>query len=91
MNLRKRIASLVAFITLTLTLHGQGFLKTEGKYIVNDKGEKIIFRGMGLGGWMLQEGYMLRVQGIGHAKNQKATVGGGSDWPRYILPTSIKK
>jgi hypothetical protein len=71
MNLQKRIAFLfVALLTtLTLTLHAQGFLKTEGKYIVNDKGEKIIFRGMGLGGWMLQEGYMLRVQGIGQQQH----------------------
>jgi aryl-phospho-beta-D-glucosidase BglC (GH1 family) len=28
---------------------------------VNEKGENVLLRGMGLGGWMLQEGYMLRV------------------------------
>lgn len=44
---------------------GQGFLKTKDKIIVNDKGEKVILRGMGLGGWMLQEGYMLRAGSIG--------------------------
>ena len=43
----------------------QGFLKANGQIIVNDRGEKIILRGMGLGGWMLQEGYMLRVGNIG--------------------------
>ncbi|WP_207423023.1 cellulase family glycosylhydrolase [Desertivirga brevis] len=37
----------------------QGFLKAEGKQIVNEKGENVLLRGMGLGGWMLQEGYML--------------------------------
>ncbi|KFE97872.1 cellulase family glycosylhydrolase [Chryseobacterium luteum] len=35
-------------------------LKTEGQKIVNDKGENIQLRGLGLGGWMLQEGYMLK-------------------------------
>ncbi len=47
----------------------QGFLKADGPQIVNANGEKIILRGMGLGGWMLQEGYMLRVQGIPQQQN----------------------
>lgn len=40
-------------------LHAQN-LHTNGKYIVNGDGEEVILRGMGLGGWMLQEGYMLQ-------------------------------
>ncbi|POY36144.1 glycosyl hydrolase family 5 [Solitalea longa] len=44
---------------------GQGFLKTQGKLIVNEKGKKVILRGMGLGGWMLQEGYMFKLGTIG--------------------------
>lgn len=36
----------------------QGFLKVKGKHIENDKDKNFILRGMGLGGWMLQEGYM---------------------------------
>jgi endoglucanase len=39
----------------------QGFLKVDGKKIVNEKGENVLLRGMGLGGWMLQEGYMLKI------------------------------
>ncbi|WP_426479039.1 cellulase family glycosylhydrolase [Chryseobacterium sp. CBSDS_008] len=35
-------------------------LKTSGQKIVNEKGENIQLRGLGLGGWMLQEGYMLK-------------------------------
>ena len=42
----------------------QGFLKANGKQIVNEKGGKVILRGMGLGGWMLQEGYMLQLENI---------------------------
>lgn len=35
-------------------------LKSAGQKIVNDKGENVLLRGLGLGGWMLQEGYMLK-------------------------------
>ncbi|MEO8412594.1 MAG: cellulase family glycosylhydrolase, partial [Ginsengibacter sp.] len=44
-----------------VTSHAQGFLKADGKRIVNAKGENVLLRGMGLGGWMLQEGYMLGI------------------------------
>ena len=43
----------------------QGFLKADGKKIVNQDGENILLRGIGLGGWMLQEGYMMKVNGQG--------------------------
>lgn len=43
----------------------QGFLRTSGTRIVDEAGENIPFRGIGLGGWMLQEGYMLRVENKG--------------------------
>jgi len=38
-----------------------GFLRTDGRHIVNGKGEFVLLRGIGLGGWMLQEPYMLRL------------------------------
>ena len=53
---------------------GQGFLKVQGPLIVNDKGEKVILRGMGLGGWMLQEGYMLKVGKIGTQQRIRAKI-----------------
>jgi endoglucanase len=40
---------------------GQGFLRVEGKQIVNEKGENVQLRGIGLGGWMLQEPYMFEL------------------------------
>lgn len=42
-----------------------GFLKAQGKVIVDGSGQTYILRGMGLGGWMLQESYMFRLGGIG--------------------------
>jgi endoglucanase len=34
------------------------FLHTQGQDIVNEKGDKIMLRGVGLGNWLLPEGYM---------------------------------
>lgn len=59
---------LLIFIT-HFWVHAQNFLRVEGQQIVNEKGETILLRGMGLGGWMLQEGYMLKVQGIPQQQN----------------------
>ncbi len=68
MRIKKSPISICFFliaITGILRAEAQGFLKTKGKIIVNGKGEKIILRGMGLGGWMLQEGYMFRLGALG--------------------------
>lgn len=46
-------------------VYPQGFLKTRGQNIVDEKGNNILLRGMGLGGWMLQEGYMLGIDNEG--------------------------
>lgn len=59
---------LVVVILLMLSInsgYSQGFFKTDGQRIINEKGENILLRGMGLGGWMLQEGYMLRISNEG--------------------------
>lgn len=51
-----------------------GFLKAHEKAIVNAQGENIILRGMGLGGWMLQEGYMLQIRDQGMQHKIKARI-----------------
>ena len=38
-------------------------LTTSGSQIIDDNNEEIILRGVGLGGWMLQEGYMMNSVG----------------------------
>jgi endoglucanase len=60
-----KILMLLLAGSLSLLTSAQGFLKASGPFIVNEKGEKVILRGMGLGGWMLQEGYMFRVANLG--------------------------
>lgn len=49
------------FIIFYSDLSAQGFLKADGKRIVNGKRANVLLRGEGLGGWMLQEGYMLGI------------------------------
>ncbi len=49
---------------------GQEFLSTNGKAIVNESGDTVLLRGMGLGGWMLQEGYMMKTSGFANAQYQ---------------------
>ncbi len=69
-----RIIPLFTVILFALQSYGQGFLKADGKLIVNEKGEKVILRGMGLGGWMLQEGYMFKLSNIGQQYRIKAKI-----------------
>ena len=59
----KKLFFLAMLAGLVSIANGQGFLRTSGTKIVNEKGENVVLRGMGLGGWMLQEGYMLRLNG----------------------------
>jgi len=41
----------------------KGFLRAEGRKIVNGAGEEIILKGWGLGNWLLPEGYMWLSEG----------------------------
>ena len=65
MKIIQRLAFGLGFLLFSTNGNGQGFLKAQGRLIVNEKGEKVILRGMGLGGWMLQEGYMLKLGPVG--------------------------
>jgi endoglucanase len=49
------------------TMTAGGFLKVSGKYIVNDKNEEVLLRGIGLGGWLMPEGYMLQTSSFANA------------------------
>lgn len=64
LSAKKKFQYIILFLACNIffnTLSAQGFLKADGKEIVNAKGQNILLRGEGLGGWMLQEGYMLGV------------------------------
>ncbi|NNF36721.1 MAG: cellulase family glycosylhydrolase, partial [Saprospiraceae bacterium] len=51
-------------------LSAQTFLRAQGKEIVREDGSPIILRGMGLGGWMLQEGYMLQTAEFANSQHK---------------------
>ncbi|MFB2118420.1 cellulase family glycosylhydrolase [Parapedobacter sp. 2B3] len=68
--MQKTLFLLLSLLALALTACNSGprtknFLKVQGHHIVNNTGDTVILRGMGLGGWMLQEGYMFRLGFIG--------------------------
>ncbi len=52
----------VVVFSVSCTATHKNFLRAEGGKIVNDGGE-VLLRGFGLGGWVLQEPYMLRLTG----------------------------
>src|SRR5690606_30951054 len=61
---------------MTTWAYGQNFLRTDGQKIVDGKGKNVLLRGLGLGGWMVQEGYMLQTgafAGPQHVIKQKIT------------------
>ena len=57
-----------SFLLSVQTGYSQRYLKVSGKQIVDVTGKEIILRGMGLGGWMLQEPYMLQLSGVASAQ-----------------------
>ncbi|MBU0696603.1 MAG: cellulase family glycosylhydrolase [Bacteroidetes bacterium] len=54
--------------------HAQGFLKADGTRIVDEKGQNFLIKGMGLGGWMLQEGYMFKLNKFGREYKIKEAI-----------------
>lgn len=61
---------IIFLLCFTNGVCAQGFLRANGKVIESANGKEIILRGIGLGGWMLQEPYILQLSGV--AANQRA-------------------
>lgn len=62
---QKKLIFLFFFSLLSSNvLFSQNFLKTAGRNIINQNGDTIVLRGIGLGGWMVQEGYMMAPGGF---------------------------
>jgi len=72
--LRLLLPSVALIMGLTSPALSQGFLKANGRLITDSEGKKVILRGMGLGGWMLQEGYMFRLGNTGQQYRIKARI-----------------
>ena len=60
--------SILLFLTLTLALACRvpaetRFVHADGKFLADADGHKLILRGTNLGNWLVQEGYMFRLEG----------------------------
>jgi endoglucanase len=64
-NCFHRFFCIAVFVIATVHTNGQGFLKAGKRIIVNENGKPVLLRSMGLGGWLLQEGYMFHLGNIG--------------------------
>ena len=65
---RITIILLVATMLASCGKQDSNFLRTDGTKIVNGDGQNVLLRGYGLGGWMLQEPYMLKLSGVAVAQ-----------------------
>ncbi|HEY9123727.1 MAG TPA: cellulase family glycosylhydrolase, partial [Bacteroidales bacterium] len=57
----KKLLTLLLVVAFISQVNAQGFLHRDKKAIVDGQGNEVILRGIGLGGWMLQEPYMLNL------------------------------
>ena len=66
----QRIIFFIFIQLISSSIFSQSFLKVEGKKIVDESGQEVILKGMGLGGWMVQEGYMLKTAGFANPQHE---------------------
>ncbi len=70
----RKISAILFLVGIALFCYSQNknqqFLRAEGKHILNQNNDSVLLRGMGLGGWMIQEGYMLQTAGFANAQYQ---------------------
>ena len=67
---RSFLVFLMTSALLAPSLRAQDFLTANGNTIVNGQGDPVLLRGMGLGGWMVQEGYMLQTSSFANAQHE---------------------
>lgn len=61
-------------LTASPHAHSAGYLHAKAARIVDGQGREVLLRGMGLGGWMLQEGYMLGINREGTQHSIRARI-----------------
>ncbi len=72
--MKKIVCLLMLCVVVFPAAAARDFLRVQGKAIVDAQGRPVILRGMGLGGWMLQEGYMLEVPQLATQRNIRARI-----------------
>jgi endoglucanase len=56
-------AVILSLFIAQIQVSAQTFLRASGSKIVDANNNEVVLKGMGLGGWLLMEGYMLQVNG----------------------------
>lgn len=57
-------------LLVSSSVYSDGFLRRDNQNIVDGTGTPILLRGMGLGGWMLQEGYMMQTSSFAPTQHE---------------------
>ena len=61
---------ILSFILPVTKCFSQGFLKISGTKFVNQSGQEVYLKGMGLGGWLEPEGYMFGMSAFANSPTQ---------------------
>jgi len=61
---------IVSVILLQTQISPQGFLHRDNKKIIDGNGNEVLLKGMGLGNWLVQEGYMMQTSAFANAQWQ---------------------
>lgn len=64
-NTKNIITVLIFIILIYFTRDAFAYIKCQGKNFVDSSGTQVFFKGVGLGGWLVPEGYMLHTPGYG--------------------------
>ncbi len=67
--MKSTLSILILVLFLIKSVSGQ-YLHQKGKYIADGNNNEFVIRSMGLGGWMLQEGYMLGTGGFAGTQHE---------------------
>ncbi len=63
--MKRLLLACTALLLAVTNAQAEGFVHADHQQIIGTDGKPLILRGMGLGGWMIQEGYMLNVPNLG--------------------------
>ena len=72
--MKTAVGLLLLLCLLAPAASAKDFLRAEGRHIVDASGQPVLLRGFGLGGWMLQEGYMLELSEFGTQRVIRARI-----------------
>ncbi|EHO43111.1 glycoside hydrolase family 5 [Caldithrix abyssi DSM 13497] len=71
----KKIGLLLALALMASALDPAfAFIKTKSGMFINAQGKEVFFKGLGLGGWLVPEGYMLHMPGFGSPSSINAQI-----------------